>query len=417
MSNIGKLKEYLVGSDGSKGYLLNDNLSNGKVIMLSGAWGSGKTHFWINEIEPKLDKSIYISLYGKTSLREIENEIFTKAYYKSLGKDDTNKDVIEKLSSTFSSLSSAIDQFSTIQVTPIVDFVKNLNEKSKNNTAKEFMKEGLIIAFDDFERKSKEVNLNDLFGFITQLALSFNCKVVIILNSDVFEGKEKEIFTTVKEKTVSKYLMFNPTCEELFDIIFDDKDGRYKKLEKYKEVLREIFREVGIVNARIFIQVLDNWLEWVNKKDFQTDFYLRYFVLANINFILNHHVFGAKLEEINKNPVDWNPSDVTNADYYDQTSIYIKSYINYEPIRNYISCTDIYNDKCIENIKIKIESQEKYDGNDRDGLLAFTNKHKSLIKSLHFMKCFKINEHRESNNQAEVDILNKINSFIETGIL
>ncbi|MCB4746909.1 MAG: KAP family NTPase [Sulfurovum sp.] len=40
MSTLKALKEYLVGAGG---YLLNDD-NNGKTVMLSGAWGSGKTH-------------------------------------------------------------------------------------------------------------------------------------------------------------------------------------------------------------------------------------------------------------------------------------------------------------------------------------------------------------------------------------
>lgn len=405
MSNIEKLKEYLVGS---KGYLLNDNLSNGKVIMFSGEWGSGKTHFWKNEIEPKLDRSIYISLYGKKSISDIENEVLSKSFLSDFSDEDI------KNIATFGNIAKNIV---SIMAPKIGEKLEEAKTNLVNNFGKNALQNGGLLCFDDFERKSKDVDLNDLFGFITQLALTFKCKIVLILNSDVFEGKEKTVFTTAKEKTVSKYLMFNPTCEELFDIIFDDKDGRYKKLEKHKQALREIFSEVGIVNARIFIQVLDNWLEWVNKKDFQTDFYLRYFVLTNINFILNHHMFEAKLEKINKNAVEWNPSDVINADYYDQTGVYIKSDVEYKFISSYLSNTDKYNDKCIENTKKEIEIKEKDNGHDSGALLAFINRNESLIKSLHFMECFKINEHRESNNQSEVNILNEINNFIETGIL
>lgn len=401
MSNIGKLKEYLVGS---KGYLLDDKLSNGKVIMLSGAWGSGKTHFWKNEIEPKLDKSIYISLYGKKSISDIENEVLSKSFLSDFSDEDI------KNIATFGNIAKNIV---SVMAPKIGEKLEEAKTNLVNNLGKNALQNGNLLCFDDFERKSKDVDLNDLFGFITQLALTFKCKIVLILNSDVFEGKEKRVFTTVKEKTISKYLMFNPTCKELFEIIFNDKDGKYKEIENYKIVLREIFSEVGIVNARIFIQVLDNWLEWVNKKDFQSDFYLRYFVLTNINFILNHHVFETKLEKINKNAVEWNPSDVINADYYDQTSIYIKSNINYESIKNYISVNNIYDDKFIENIKISIENREK----GSEPLLAFINRNESLVKSLQFMRYFKINEYRESNNQAEVNILNEINSFIETGIL
>ena len=55
MSNQKRLEEYLISNEEKKvvGYL-KDTLSNGKVIMLSGKWGSGKTHFWKNIIEKDL---------------------------------------------------------------------------------------------------------------------------------------------------------------------------------------------------------------------------------------------------------------------------------------------------------------------------------------------------------------------------
>lgn len=407
MKNTEKLKDYLI--DKNDAYLLNKD-NDGKVIMISGKWGSGKTHFWDNEIKGKLDKSIYISLYGKKSILDIENEVLTKSILKELPDD---KNTLENLS-LFGSITKNIVN---IFVPNSGEKLEDIKNKLISSFGKNSLKEGTIICFDDFERKSKNVDLNDLFGFITQLAINFNCKVVIILNSDVFEGKEKEIFTTVKEKSISKYFMFNPTCEELFEIIFDEK---YKNLEEYKQILKEIFVEVGIVNARILIQVLDNWLEWTKNKNFDTDFYLRYFVLVNINFILNHHMFVATLDkkDIGKTIFkDYPEPMVHEHNYENATNSIIKSDIDYEYIINYLSCTKKYNDKCIENIKKGIEIKDKDNGEDRDSLLAFINRNESLVKSLHFMSCFKINGNREKNNQEEVDVLNEINSFIETGVL
>ncbi len=77
----------------------------------------------------------------------------------------------------------------------------------------------VIVCFDDFERKSEKIDLNDLFGFITQLSIDMNCKVVIILNSDVFKGEEAKIFQNVKELTVNKFLKFNPSTQYLFNSI------------------------------------------------------------------------------------------------------------------------------------------------------------------------------------------------------
>ena len=57
-----------------KEYLINEDDNSGKTIMLSGAWGAGKTHFWQEDIlkgkqglfEQLKDKAcVYISLLCK----------------------------------------------------------------------------------------------------------------------------------------------------------------------------------------------------------------------------------------------------------------------------------------------------------------------------------------------------------------
>lgn len=275
MSNIGKLKEYLVGS---KGYLLDDKLSNGKVIMLSGTWGSGKTHFWINEIEPKLDKSIYISLYGKKSINDIENEVLSKSFFSDFFDEDI------KNVSTFGNIAKNIVN---IMAPKIGEKLEEAKTNLVNNLGKNALQNGNLLCFDDFERKSKDVDLNDLFGFITQLALNFKCKIVIILNSDVFEGKEKKLFADLKEKSVSKFFKFNPTSENLFEIIFN----KCILDKKYKTIILNVINEFGLLNARIYENILENFQEYIEKNPAMTNQEVRYFVLTLINFNLLHIVF------------------------------------------------------------------------------------------------------------------------------
>ncbi len=446
MSNVVKLKEYLIGNN-DDGYLLSD-ISNGKVIMLSGEWGSGKTHFWHlsdDSIKSKLDEkekpNIYISLYGKSSLQEIENEVFTKAYYKSKGRDDNKKDVIEKLSSTFSKLSSYVDDVSPIKVTPVIDFLDNLKKGSQESSAEELMNEGLIIAFDDFERKSAHINLNDLFGFITNLAIQYKATIVIILNDDVFEGKEKAIFTNVKEKTISKYLKYTPTCAELFEIIFQDKKYKTLKEEHYAQTIQRAFCEVGIVNARILIQILDNLLEWYEKNMDSSTFFIRYFVLVNINFILNHHVFEVKLATV-ENTTDlkraitglfslYKDSYMSSFPIHSQekktqraiSKIKTNVVFDFDSIQDYLISEHKYNHNFVDNLKVNIQLGEREEGLDvkkadyGDILIDFVNTHQFLCKSLHYMYCFKLMMYAKENSESEVNTLNSINTFIETGIL
>jgi hypothetical protein len=435
MGNTEKLEKYLIeNSEKKKGYLLDDNLSNGKVIMLSGEWGSGKTYFWQNKIKDNLKLHAYISLYGKTSIESIESDLYMQIYSSA----NNEKDFISKACSTLFTIYGKI--FKPLSVIDVQESEKLVIE-SKHKKAIESMQNNAVICFDDFERKSKDIDLNDLFGFITQLALNFKCKVVIILNTDVFEGTEKNVFTNVKEKSVSKYLKFDPTCEELFDMIFE----KYSDLKNYKIKLKDTFSEIRIVNARILIQVLDNVREWIkeNKSLVGDGDVLRYFMLANINFILNHFTFESKLIKINENGKEI--STVSKASWKEDNKSELKNKIktvvkssnsDYKTIETYISEFNTFDNDFIEKLKHKVKIREKLKEssinnneqitrlldkseytNHSQALIDFIDENKSFVNSLHFMNCFKINVYGYSNNKVEVDILNNINGFIENGIL
>lgn len=426
MSNAEKLETYLIGE--KKGYLLHD-ISNSKVTMLSGKWGSGKTHFWKEKIAKKIEKNIYISLYGKTSIEDIEYEVLAKAYYRSLGKEDGEQDAIEKLFSTFSSLSGAIDAFSGMNISSLVDFTKDKNKDSKNKKAEKLIDNGLVICFDDFERKSSTVNLQDLFGFITNLALQYEAKIVIILNDDVFKGEDKTVFSNVKEKSVSKYLSFSPKSGELFEIIFDIYG---KPLKEYKEVLKKTFKEVNIVNARILIQMLDNVSEWIRAGEFKNDETLRLLSLVNINFILHHSVFEAILSKIDENRVEKirnvmsvqkNGSSSYTPKYIDKAFSTIKgANVLPDDIATYTQNIE-YGENMIELLNHSIKTEEKKNGtksgkpDNSQALLDYIDSNKLLIKSLLFMKHYNIEAYCSNNSQVEVETFNKVNTFIETGIL
>ncbi|MCB4782668.1 MAG: hypothetical protein LGB70_07475, partial [Sulfurovum sp.] len=291
MSTLKALKEYLVGAGG---YLLNDD-NNGKTVMLSGAWGSGKTHFWQNEIEEDLTKElkeknkacVYVSLYGKDNIEVIKSEILQKAY-SGVKKENTKQTKAISAFGMGTKILAGISIFGIkVDAQDISNETKNYYDEKKIEEATDFLSDGGLICFDDFERKSKKIDLNDLFGFISQLAIDMNCKIVIILNSDVFEGEEANVFKTVKEKTVNKFFYFEPTIEELFNSIYESNE-KYKKLDVYRAKILKAIEETEELNARIYIQVLDNCLEWIENRNEGTG--LKVLVLVTVNFILNNFV-------------------------------------------------------------------------------------------------------------------------------
>ncbi|UTJ06317.1 KAP family NTPase [Arcobacter roscoffensis] len=399
MSNQEKLKNYLLGNENKDGYL-KDEISNAKVIMLSGKWGSGKTHFWQNiiasdefkkELKEKSQVYSYISLYGKSSIEEIENDIFSQAYYSAIGGENF-------VTKGFSTFTKRMSRFGSKKV------ASGLKEEQKDNiekTALKRLENGGVICFDDFERKSKDIDLNDLFGFITQLTLNFKCKVVIILNDDVFEGEEKDIFSNVKEKTVSKYLKYKPSIEELFNSIFDNK---YEVLKDYSDVILKTFEESEVLNARIYIQALDNLLEWIenDKTQKKNDDVVRCLILVNLYFILYHVLFFKEedkyriigfFDKLEKISDDYNRIKSSNIQIYGSNKN--REYKEYESLKIYM-----------KELEKTVSTQGQYE--------IYKDFFDSNIKNYEVK--FYANSLKIGKN-VDSDIFSQINTFIETGIL
>ncbi len=412
MSNQKSLEKYLIGEDG---YLKSD-ISNGKVIMLSGKWGSGKTHFWQNiiatdELEKELsDKNSaysYVSLYGKSSIEEIENDIFAQTYFSAIGGDN----LVTKTFSTFTKYSKRYGEIFSDKVKNLANGLEEEQKENQERVALERLRNGAIICFDDFERKSKDIDLNDLFGFITQLTLNFSCKVVIILNDDVFEGEEKKIFSNVKEKSVSKFLKYEPSIKDLFNLIFygrredNKKKFKYLELRKYKQIILKTIEETQELNARIYIQVLDNLVEWIDKKQETNDDILRCLILVNMNFILYHTIFrDRKINQINSY------SGTNNLYYLEKLSDE-----SFNDLSSYILSYGFQKIETFEKYKIKLieKKTNKKDISEEKvkEIKKFIEDNIPLFKSDYFANKLDISKNVDDK------IFQEINNFIETGIL
>ena len=397
MSNQKRLEKYLIGEDG----YLTKEISNGKVIMLSGKWGSGKTFFWKNIIEKELIQNqtekqkayVYSSLYGNRTLDKIEDNIYAQAYLCSVGGKNAVLSGYEKVKDfgkRFGSFCSLLD------VSKLVDGIDDIQQKNIKRSALSYLENGGIVCFDDFERKSKDIDLNDLFGFISHLAIELDCKVVIILNDDVFVGEEKNVFSRVKEKSVSKFLKYEPSIKELFETIFSNE--KYRVLDEHKEIILKTIEETEELNARIYIQVLDNLVEWIEKEQEINDDVLRCLILVNINFILFHTICNHKVENI-----------YLLRGFYDIHEKYSNNFSERGIGENLklLSTFQDYYSKLKESIfsgKEKPEEKRKYHNNFLESNLK-NYESKFLANKLDISK--------DVDNKT----FQKINKFIETGIL
>lgn len=147
------------------------------AIMIKGAWGSGKTHTvkrWIDKQREHKKRVAYVSLYGKTTVEELQKEVFSDVY-----RSAYNKKVAIGVMSAF--VSAAIRYN--------FDFEQAI--KVEKDIQKELAKGGWVFVFDDVERCLIEPQA--LLGFFNQLLEHGGFHVVILAN--------REEFDIVKEKS------------------------------------------------------------------------------------------------------------------------------------------------------------------------------------------------------------------------
>ncbi|NVJ54350.1 MAG: hypothetical protein HWD90_11690 [Campylobacteraceae bacterium] len=216
---------------------------------------------------------------------------------------------------------------------------------------------------------------------------------MIILNDDVFEGKEKDIFSNVKEKTVSKYLYYNPNIEELFNLIFDSEE-KYKDLEEHRELILKTIEETEELNARIYIQVLNNLLEWDKKREVN-DSIVRALILTNICFINTHSSFIFILN--NKG----------------EEYLYLRQLLS--TFSNQSTLLSLFNNFCIKKNRVNIDRVDEElisEQSKNDLFVQFVKDNKRYIKVL-YLYLYQLEIIRGLNKEKFLEI----NNFIETGIL
>ncbi len=200
------------------------------VISINGEWGVGKTYFW-HEFKDQLtdkNKTAYVSLFGKETIADIRTDISLQVISKG-GK--TLKKIVKSISVEI--------PFININPSALLTLFKKQDFKN------------IVVCFDDFERLSPSIKLEEVLGLIAELKEQKECKVVMILN----EGKlrdNKEIFDKYKEKLIDYEFSYDPKPSESLEILQD-------KLTAFKEceLLPKYLTEHKINNIRVIRRIIN----------------------------------------------------------------------------------------------------------------------------------------------------------------
>lgn len=240
------------------------------AILLTGDWGSGKTHYIKNVFFEKAKEiktigsgaekhyqPILVSLFGVKSIDDIKDRIWVSlyplldnkyAYYgASILKCIVKSADISKLLGKEGLLEGAAEN--------VGKTVKGINKK-----AKEKLKfDNLLICLDDLERTNKEhLKDDELLGFINSLVEHDNNKIILIANEDKMDP---ERFIKIKEKTIGYTLHFEQNFQQVFENFISTYDSTATFTEfinKQYKIISDIFTKEG--QGRVNYRTLKNFI-------------------------------------------------------------------------------------------------------------------------------------------------------------
>jgi hypothetical protein len=284
------------------------------AILVNGKWGSGKTYFWENVLKGEIEKievngkklnTIYVSLYGITSIEEINKRIVLDNLMK---KSNLAQKIAEsKWSGKLTELAKmTVGVVKSLEIPVLKDV---LDTKFNYENLLDFS--DTVLCFDDLERAN--LDITDILGYINNFVEHDGVKVIIISNEDeisdklitqnielkmlvssilldkegffnqdstVKRGKEEKIsvnktiydkihtlfdktneYKRIKEKLIGKTLTFTPDYPSLIEEIVNQISNEKLKnfLIENLEVIISTFKDSGTENIRILKQALDDF--------------------------------------------------------------------------------------------------------------------------------------------------------------
>ncbi len=194
-------------------------------LMLTGSWGSGKTHFIRNKLKPIADSSkkkfLYISAYGLKSSDELQSAIFLAAYpLLKTGKVQA-----------FAALVNAVLKYLKIDIDSLLRVQAAINEN-------------VILCVDDLERCDGDA-IPGILGILNSLVEHNKAKLILVGDEGKLSQSEK--YNSWKEKLIGQTIFYNPSTEDQIELLIES-DICKRHISKLSEKeLRKII--VGVASS------------------------------------------------------------------------------------------------------------------------------------------------------------------------
>lgn len=208
------------------------SMENTGALLIVGAWGSGKTYYIDNVVFKKLGEGdkprqcIRVSLFGVKDTTDIPYRVFQA--FTDQEVSDRTKGVVkfDKIRDWSNRIYNVFPKFKEY-----VDFSPLF---TKGNAVYSLIPKDAVICFDDIERATETLDINEILGAVNELVENRHYKVLLIANKEYIDNKfqtthskgdndpeepdkqkapqvpvktEKELFY---EKVVEKTIVFEP---------------------------------------------------------------------------------------------------------------------------------------------------------------------------------------------------------------
>jgi len=212
-------------------------------FLITGNWGIGKTHTY-NEFVKEKNPVYYYSLFGISSLRELEKMILKDVIFPTFNKLDSETtprvfgNIVKGLLKDVTKFKNTLDAVSPSNILEALTF-RDLSFTSKS-----------LLCFDDLERC--KIPIEDLMGFIERLKQKTN--IIVLCNENEIDEKQLEKYKSYKEKVID----FSYRLVEIEDeIILNKLSSNLEWIsENVKSLILEEFKKYSKGNLRVLNKLI-----------------------------------------------------------------------------------------------------------------------------------------------------------------
>lgn len=214
-----------------------------KKILFDGEWGIGKTKYSMDYVTANQQHAIYISLFGKKTINDVNNEL----YYLVIERISKLKKTASKLKEIIGGLDISIGGLS-ISIPFVQNMIETLQEELKDHP-------GFTIIIDDIERKHDSLHIKEIFGLVDSLTKIDNLSIVLIASIDHLEDDVKQSFLDYREKTIDRVYKIDAFSDDAPKAILGESSWL---------VVENITESLNVKNLRIFQKTANFYDEVIN---------------------------------------------------------------------------------------------------------------------------------------------------------